>query len=484
MTTKPRFDSLALAFASAFALNAVYAADTDSLVAPVYTGAVPAVVADGANADAFYVRTFGGVKALDCSARTTSRDIAGKEISAKQAEAAGEFAGPWCFLSRDPIEKVKAFYDKAIAPMHPIQGEHGERGFILFTERAWYRGGGEDVAGPRYSNVSIHALAPPRVLGSAKSPELPQDGFEGQEAYKFYAQSQHFGMFVHGVDWFGDPSKRKPAELDALYKQYGHLESALFQRKAPTFETADVLLRTHYGQLSEQRQKAAAMIQVTGLRQQSANAGNNDAGPTAAEDVQFNSVMQRNPQLAQRYMALTQQAMRLVAQGKDDEADAILDQIDALERSNPELAALNAQQEGRQTAIGTAQKSQEDALQTAGAKQTDEAIWGTALEYLKAIDNEDYYTLIVIDDALRGYEKDYSKDRASMDKETAGWVEPAALTGWNISYAQPSGTASSAAGSTRGAAAPAPATEQNERTDETPKEKVKKGLQGALKGLL
>jgi hypothetical protein len=479
MTTRFRFGSLVLALTSIFIFATAYAADVSNLVAPIYTGAVPAVLANDVKVDPFYIGTFGNVKALDCGARMKSRDIAGKEITAKAAELAGESAGPWCFLTRDPIDKVKAFYDKAVGPMRAIQGEHGEHGFIVFAERAWYPGGGEDEApGLRYSDVSVHALAPPRVLGNAKSPDLPADGFEGQEAYKFYAQSHHFGMFIDGVDWFGDPSKRKQAELDALYKQYGHLEAALFQRKGPTLATADALLAEHYGQLREQRQKAATMAPIAGLQQARTNAASSDAGPTAAEDAQFNSVMQKNPQLAQRYMALTQQAMQLAAQGKDDEADAIFDQIDELEQSNPELAALNAAQEERSTQIGARQQAQEDSIVASGNKQMDEAIWGTALEYLKAVDNEDYYTLIVIDNKLKGYEKDYSKDRATIDAETAGWVEQAPLSAWNISYRQPEGAASAPA-----ASAPAPADEQSESQDESPKEKVKKGLRGLLKGL-
>ena len=482
MTTKIRSLTFITAFASTLAFEAAHAADASNLVAPIYTGAVPAVLADGVKVDPFYVGTFGNVKALDCGARATSRDIAGKEITAKEAEAAGESAGPWCFLSRDPIDKVKAFYDKAIGPMRPIQGEHGEHGFIVFAERAWFPGGGEEESpGLRYSSVSVHALAPPRVLGNAKSPDLPAGGFEGQEAYKFYAQSR-FAMFVDGVDWFGDPSKRKQSELDAIYKQYGHLESALFQRKGPTLQTADALIGKRYSDLREQRQKAAVMAPITGVQRLNAGAASNDAGPTAAEDAKLNSIMQKNPQLAQRYMALTQQVAALMTQGKYDEADPLLDQIDELEQSNPELAALNAQQEERSAKISSSQQAKQDAIVSSGNKQLDEAIWGTALEYIKALDQEDYYTLIVIDNALKGYQKDYSRDRATIDAETAGWVEQAPLSAWNISYRQPTGSASAPA-SAPVTPAPPSADKQNESKDESPKEKVKKGLRGVLKGL-
>ena len=51
----------------------------------------------------------------------------------------------------------------------------------------------------------------------------------------------------------------------------------------------------------------------------------------------------------------------------------------------------------------------------------DKAIWGTWEDYIKAAEKEAYYTLIVIDRAFSGTEKDYSRDRALIAKETAGW---------------------------------------------------------------
>ena len=488
MTTNLRFLTLTTAFAAAFAIEVASAADADGLVAPVYPGAVPAVLADGVRVDSFYTRTFGGVKALDCSGRMESRDLVGKLITVEKAEAEGDFAGPWCFLSRDPIDKVKAFYDKAVGPMRPIQGEHGEHGFIAFTERAWFQGGDEENPGFAYSHVSIHALPPPPVLPTAAS-KASDEGFEGQEAYKFYAQTR-FGVFIDGVDWFGDPTKRKQSELDAIYKQYGHLESAFFQRKGPKLETADAILGEHYGQLREQRQKAATMAPITGLRQLNAAAANEDAGPTADEDAQVNRIMQKDPALAQKYMALTQQVASLIAQGKMDEADDVLDQIDELEQSNPELAALNAQQEARSDKIGATQKAKEDAIVASGNNQLDQAIWGTSLEYIKALDAEDYYTLIVIQAPLKGYEKDYSRDRSLIDADTAGWVEEADLGAWNVHYRQPDGgtappaTSGSAPATNQPATSDsAPAADEENKEEEAPQEKVKKGLK-KLRGLL
>ena len=50
--------------------------------------------------------------------------------------------------------------------------------------------------------------------------------------------------------------------------------------------------------------------------------------------------------------------------------------------------------------------------QNSQAAQEDKANWGIWLDYLKTLDKEAYYTLIVIDDAFRGDEKDYSRDQS------------------------------------------------------------------------
>ena len=445
MMAKIRLLTITMAVGSTLAFEAVYAADASDLAAPVYPGAVPAIPADGAQVDPFYVGTFGGIKALDCAARRDSTDIAGRGITAQEAEAAGDRPGPWCFLTRDPIDQVKAFYEQSIEPMRPMQAENGGRGFVAFAERAWYPSDGEArSAGFGYSTVSVHALPPPPERGATAgaaamlraSVGLTEEAYQGQDAQTLYAASRHFNGFIDAIDWFGDPSKRPQSDLDALYKQYSYLETALFQRKAPSFEQVDVVLGRQYAELRKQRQEAATMAQSSGLMQLGAAMANNDAGPTAQEDAQFNRVMQENPELAQRYVALTQQVSTLMMQGRMNEADPLLDEIEELENSHPELKALNAQQQARSDRVGAAHQTQQDAILAAGSKQMDDAIWGTAMEYIQAIDKEDYYTLIVIDSVLRGYERDYSRDRAVLAADTAPRYEFADLRGWDFQYRQ------------------------------------------------
>ena len=146
--------------------------------------------------------------------------------------------------------------------------------------------------------------------------------------------------------------------------------------------------------------------------------------------------MQQNPELARRYVALTQKVGSLMQQGKLDEADTVLDEIDALEQSNPELAALADEEQAQSDRVSASNRAKEEAIDTAGNEQMDKALWGTAMECLQAVDKEDYYTLIVIDNAMTGTEKDYSRDHALIARETAGMIHQQDLPLWGIQYKQ------------------------------------------------
>jgi hypothetical protein len=425
-----------MAVVSTFTVTAASATDTRKLAAPIYKGAVPAVLAEGVQAATYYTTTFGGVKALDCQSTIESHDLVGKVLTPEEAKQAEISAGPWCFLTRDSIEEVKAFYDKSVGAMQPIQGENGVHGFEVFAERAWFKGEYRDGFG--YRGVSVHALPPPPAKSKKPAPAMnKEDSWEGQEDFKFYGQFKHLGLFMNGVDWFGDPSKKhKPAEMEEMYKKYRHLYSAFFQRKGPKLEPVDEILGEHYGKLQGERQQAALMAPISARRElsmASVPAGSEDS---SKEDAEFNRIMQRNPELARRYVALTQKVSGLTQQGKFDEADAVLDEIDALEQSNPELAALANQEQARSDNASIASQAQEDAIDTAANDQLDKALWGTAMEYIQAVDKEDYYTLIVIDNGLAGTEKDYSRDQALIAKETAGLIHQQDLHLWGIRYKQ------------------------------------------------
>lgn len=166
-----------------------------------------------------------------------------------------------------------------------------------------------------------------------------------------------------------------------------------------------------------------------------------ESGP----DAEFNSIMQRNPELARKYVALTQQLGTLMQQGKFDEADEVADQIDELEQSYPELVALNNQEQARSDSISKSDKAEEDAIEAGGNQQMEAALWPTAVEYIQAVDKEGYYTLIVIDNTLTGYEKDYSSDRAVVDAATVDRVDISGTDSFGIKYKQSFGDPGNAA---------------------------------------
>ena len=437
-----------------FSYSTVCSADTPKLAAPVYKGAVPAMPADGIKVDTYYVGNFGNMKTLDCQATMESRDIAGKKISVKEAEKAGDSAGPWCFLSRDPIDKVKAFYDKAIGPMRAIQGTMQQNssvkvpGYQVFAERAWFPGGDESGPGYGYSAVSLHALPPPGEPG--KEAKNTDDSWEGQEAYKFYAGTR-FSCFIDAVDWFGEPGKHKQSELKSYYEKHKQVESALFQRKGPKLESVDAALGAKYlGKREQGEQQARGMLPGQGQGQMSqaqmmqmaqmAQMGQMPPPPAAntrgtPEDAEFNAFMKKNPKVANRYVELTKQLNTLMQQGKFDEADAVDEKLQNLIDANPELAAIEQRAAERAAKASAAGQAQEDQAMGNYQKGMDQAIWGTCQEYIDALEKEAYYTLIVIDNALKGYQKDYTRDQAviAKDADIQGWVSHQQV--WGFSYA-------------------------------------------------
>jgi len=462
--------------ASILVTTAVVAADAPKLAAPIYPGAVAAIPAEGIEADAFYALTFAGGKTLDCRAQKESRGFGNMVISAEEAERTGYGPGPWCFLSRDPIDKVKTFYDESIGPMHSMQADDGAHGFAVFAERAWIKG--EWGSGFGYRGVSVHALPPPRVKGqepaTAEAAQVKEmyAQITGYDDYAFYAGTKHFAGFVAGIQAHGFPAKHKPADLDALYKQYGYLESAFFQHKGPELTVADEPLHKYYDELASERAMAATMGQITAGTQYGMSTSQARSVERPDEDATVNRVMQENPELAARYLELTQRVGALVQQGKFDEADLLMDEIDELEQSNPELAALNQEEQGRQASYQKADQAHDNALQATTDDQLDQAYWGTSMEYLQAVDKEAYNTLIVIDNAFDGSEEQYSRDRKLIEPDTITRTHGPVQAGtgsafdWGISYPQ----------SNAGSAVPA-------ASEQLPAEDQEDGMAEKTKGL-
>ncbi|MDH3491639.1 MAG: hypothetical protein OEM20_06490 [Gammaproteobacteria bacterium] len=401
--------------------NTDAAGESRQLAAPVYPGAVPGVLVDGVQVDPELVLTFAGGKTLDCDATSQT----------------GNTVGPWCFLTRDSIDKVRAFYEKAAGSMRRVQNAQGAHGYEAFVERAWFPGVGEESApGYYYAGVSVHALPAPPVKGRAPAPAAMGDGtWAGQEDYGFYAGTRFFNAFLDAVDMFGDPSKRPIPDLDKLYAQRNKVEAAFFQRRGPSREAVDDALYKHYGELRAQRQQSAHSGTMSAYQQYGAQASQRSVGPTDDEDAQFNAVMAADPALQQRYVALTQQAMTLMQQGKDEEADEIFAQIDEMEQQTPALSAQAQRQQARVASAQAADEAAEEAIRAAGDSQLDQAIWGTGIEMLDALDKEAYYTLIVIDSGLPKAAQEYSKDRAVIEAATQGAIPHTRLGVFGIEYA-------------------------------------------------
>jgi len=462
--------------------NTAWSADTPKLIAPVYKDAVPAISADGIKVAPGFIGTFNGLKGLDCQATSNARDFAGRVISDNAVKDAVNFTGPWCFLSRDPIDKVKAFYDKAVGPMHAIKGSWGNpprgvQGYAVYAERAWFPGDGEAAPpGFGYTAISLHALPPPPVV-PAKEAKNTDASWQGQETYKFYAESRHFNGFIDAVDWFGDPTKRKPPELNAYYNKHKRLESALFQRKGPRLEALDETLRARYTEKRKQdEQKAMGMMQ--GQMQMGQMPSGMPANQAAsADDQAFNAFMKKNPKVAKRYTELSQKLNTLMQQGKFDEADAVDEELQKLVNSNPELAAIEQRANARSASIGAANQARENQAIANYQGGMDKAIWGNWEQYINTAEKDAYYTLIVIDRAFTGKEKDYSRDQTLLAKETATW-SPHAEWGFTYKDQQSGNTASPTASGSQAQ------TKQQEKNDseDVVTDSLKKGLKG-LKGL-
>ena len=447
------------------ASTSAWSADSPRLAAPIPPGAVPGVPAAGLANTPRHPGNFGGVSGLDCRGMSPSTNFDGRPMTPEQAAAAGD-SGPWCFLSRDPIEKVKAFYEKAIGPTRTLFGTWGRtgskavQGYTLLTERAWFPGGGESAPGFDYRGVSLHALPPPPVKGPA--PEVTaqdeEDGnWAGMDAFKFYGETRHFGYFNEGIDWFGDPTKRKPEELDAVYRKYAHLESALFPRVGPNSEFADEALAKKNAEQQQQIMSSvyAGMVpsqaQIEQMKQGAAAPPPASTGPSP-EDAEFNAIMQRNPEVARKYTALTRRFGELMQQGKWDEADAVDEELQELIESNPELAAFEERQNQRDAQVSAGASAAEakkmQAAQHSQSTQSDKANWGIWLDYLKTLDKDAYYTLIVIDDAFRGDEKDYSRDQSLIAQSLKSgyapdWFPHQEIWGFKYPYDQTTATAPS-----------------------------------------
>jgi len=372
--------------------TAVQAAGEGKLVAPIYPGAVPAVTGKAA-----------GGKPDRCEGR--------------------------CFLTKDPIEKVKAFYDKAVGPLKQGPQPYGQRSYGVMLEFA-----SRSEEGVEWSAVGIHALGPP--LKSPTDPAKRREAFE-KGALGWNAAWGPIHQLVYMVAWTPDMADPlmypyKIGDVDALARKYNRTQSYFYVVDAATGKNrADVLadqLSKRIGQLRQDTMMGNLASQQS-IARSAGKEGDKIAAEEMQDDPEFNRIMQRKPALQKKYVALTQKVQQQMMSGQHDEAEKTMDESDRLLRSDPEMAVLMKrydEREQRREAVNVGAKAQGSAAESNAYNQASKKTWDLAVQTLDKMVKEGYSTYIVVDYKLVG--KGVVRDRAEVAKHDGGpYGEPSDL---------------------------------------------------------
>jgi hypothetical protein len=301
--------------------------------------------------------------------------------------------------------------------------------------------------GTAYAGLSVHTMPPP----------VPIEG-KGMALAQAYAQQRHLNPLANAVDWSGagGPGEHKPAELATLHQKYKHLELAFFVRSGAKLEPRDQQLRHDYGMQGMQAMQSAQQGAMRDSRQAGDAAAQRQARAGATEDKELQRLMERKPELTQRYMAATRRTMELMQAGKYEEAEKAADEADALLKSDPELAAWANKQERREAGEAAAGKAGAARRDADMGRAMDYSRWGVWLEYLPAVEQEAYYTLIVIDEPLPGPKVE--RDRSAIAQATAATIHAPNEMRWGLRYRQ-----APASADTGSQSAPPPAAASGDR---------------------
>lgn len=369
--------------ALALGVTAPAPAQAAKRVAPVYPGAVPAVVG-------------------------------------KRADGAADPCEGRCFLTKDPIGKVKAFYEKKLGALKATPQPYGQQSYGVMLEYA-----NRSEAGAEWSDVEMFSLAPP--------PSAPKNAAQRQMAFQkgalgWDAVSGPIHTLVYATDWNNEPNPMtpyKPADLAKLYEKYKHLQSYFYVRNAVTDATRADELGHQFDTSLDQVMKDSMMGNVS-TQMAISQAANREGDKIAAEDVQddpeFDRIMKRKPALARKYSALGQKAQQQAMAGQQEEAMRTLDKADKLLRTDPEMAALMRrydEREKRRDAVSAKARAQSQAAQSQGFDALAKNRWALAVKTLDAMAKEGYRTYFVVDFALEG--KGVERDRAKLARK---YTEP------------------------------------------------------------
>lgn len=360
----------------------------EQLVAPVYPGAVPAVTGKAP-----------GGEPHDCEGR--------------------------CFLTKDPIEKVKAFYDKAIGPLKQAPQPYGQRSYGRLMEK-----GPRTEEGTPIAAMGIHALGP------ALTP--PADPAKSRQAYETGSLGWNpaWGPIHHLIymtAWTPEMSNPlmnpyKPADVSALATRYNRTQTYFYVLNAASGKTrANVLADGFSERLGRMQQEAMTgnLAAQQNVSQQAAREGDKLAAQDAQDDPEFNRIMQRKPALQKKYVALSQKMQQQMLQGKYDEADQTAEEADRLLRSDPEMAALMKRYDERDRQrddIGAKAAAQGSAAEGDVYARFAKQAWDSAVATLDQLVKEGFTTFIVIDYRLGG--SGVNRDSASLAAQDDGLHDP------------------------------------------------------------
>jgi hypothetical protein len=358
--------------------TAAQAAGAPKLVAPVYPGAVPAVTgkAPGGDADS-------------CEGR--------------------------CYLTKDPIEKVKAFYDKAVGPLKQAPEPYGQHSYGVLLEFA-----SRSEEGVEVSAVGIHALGPP--LKAPSDPAKRREAYE-KGALGWNAAWSPIHQIVYMTAWtpdMADPIMHpyKPSDVDALAKKYNRTQSYFYVYDAAKKMNRAQVLAKQFGDQAGQLQQQAMMGNIAtqqSIAQSAGKEGEKISAEEMQDDPEFNRIMNRKPALSKKYVALTQKTQQQMMAGKYDDAEKTMDEADKLLRSDPEVAAFMKrydERDKRRQAVSAKAKAQGSAAETSAYSQATKKIGNLVAQTLDKMVKEGYSTYIVVDYALEG--KGVERNRAKI----------------------------------------------------------------------
>ncbi len=345
----------------------------------------------------------------------------------------------WCYVTNDPIDKVKAFYDQKVAPLEAIpgvvlggRGDDGKwkparsKGYWL---RMQYIDSGE-ADEDHFGGVKVIARLPATVPAG-----------DSTALRDITMASPHFKPLAEQVAWEGGGVNEMMAkamgrtshplsELESLFTKNASLESMYFRaevkdkKRVYAYEPLqrDMQAKAAQGAQQAQGRADAAPDEIT--KRNMARPSRNPSGDQ--DDKELNDLFQRKPALGNAYAAKAMQANEFIQKGQYREAAQAGKEGEQLVRNDPEGAAILKRRDERaaqRKAAGQKERAaDEDRMKQDRAavdKQQEYQRWGVWVDYLAAAQKlEHYATVIYLDEqSPNGNQKP-----AEIDKAWKNWM--------------------------------------------------------------